>query len=80
MTVQDTFIPTNTPAPRKRRITVRRILMGGNLGDLGRFPRYLAFALLGGAMIWAPIILKRHLFRSNHIRRSFCQAPVRRLR
>jgi uncharacterized protein involved in exopolysaccharide biosynthesis len=55
MTVQDTFIPTNTPAPRKRRITVRRILMGGNLGDLGRFPRYLAFALLGGAMIWAPI-------------------------
>ena len=55
MTVQETFIPTNTPAPRKRRINVRRILMGGGLGDLGRFPRYLAFALLGGAMIWAPI-------------------------
>lgn len=55
MTVQDTFIPNSRQTPRKRRITLRRILMGGGLGDLGRFPRYLAFALLGGAMIWAPI-------------------------
>jgi uncharacterized protein involved in exopolysaccharide biosynthesis len=29
--------------------------MGGRIGDGDRFPRYLAFALLGGAMIWAPI-------------------------
>ena len=55
MTVQDTFMPTARPARQKRRITFRRILMGGGLSDLGRFPRYLAFALLGGAAIWAPI-------------------------
>lgn len=55
MTVQDTYIPTAQSAPKKRRFTIRRILMGGSLGDLGRFPRYLAFALMGGAMIWAPI-------------------------
>jgi uncharacterized protein involved in exopolysaccharide biosynthesis len=29
--------------------------MGGGLGDLGRLPRYLAFALLGATLIWAPI-------------------------
>jgi uncharacterized protein involved in exopolysaccharide biosynthesis len=29
--------------------------MGGQLGDLGRLPRYFAFALLGGAVIWGPI-------------------------
>lgn len=38
-----------------RRISIRRILVGGRVGDLGRFPRYLAFALLGGTLIWAPI-------------------------
>lgn len=56
MTVQDTFMAHSHPAPRKRRITFRRILMGGGLADLGRVPRYLAFALVGGAMIWAPIL------------------------
>lgn len=55
MTLQDTFNLANPPARRKRPTTLRRILMGGGLGDLGRFPRYLAFALLGGAAIWAPI-------------------------
>lgn len=55
MTVQDSYIPMTKPARKKRRITIRRILVGGGLGDLGRFPRYLAFALLGGTMIWAPI-------------------------
>lgn len=55
MTLQDTFTLANPPARRKRPMTLRRILMGGSLGDLGRFPRYLAFALLGGAAIWAPI-------------------------
>lgn len=55
MTVQDSYIPMTKPARKKRRITIRRIFVGGGLGDLGRFPRYLAFALLGGTMIWAPI-------------------------
>ncbi|MBT0956533.1 hypothetical protein IV417_03975 [Alphaproteobacteria bacterium KMM 3653] len=55
MTYQDTQ-PSPLPAKRKRiRIPLRRILMGGQIGDLGRFPRYFALALLGGAMIWAPI-------------------------
>lgn len=44
-----------TPPLLRRRLPLRRILMGGRLSDMGRFPRYLAFALLGGAMIWAPI-------------------------
>lgn len=54
MTHQDAtaFAP---PAPAKRRISMRRILLGGRVSDLGRFPRYLAFALMGGTLIWAPI-------------------------
>ncbi len=56
MTIQETFVATHRPAhAKKRRLTLRRILMGGGIGDLGRFPRYLAFALMGSAMIWAPI-------------------------
>lgn len=55
MTLQDTFPGPSVRAPRKRSLSLRRILMGGRIGDLGRFPRYLAFALLGGALIWAPI-------------------------
>ncbi len=53
MTLQDTFHAAK-PA-RTRRLTGKRILLGGRIGDLGRFPRYLAFALMGGAAIWAPI-------------------------
>ena len=55
MTLQETF--QNSPAARSRgrRLSFRRILMGGRIGDLGRFPRYLAFALIGGTLIWAPI-------------------------
>jgi len=34
----------------------RRILMGGGISDTRRFPRYLATALLGGALIWAPLL------------------------
>lgn len=34
---------------------VKRILFGGKLSDLGRLPRYTAFALLGLTLIWAPI-------------------------
>jgi uncharacterized protein involved in exopolysaccharide biosynthesis len=56
MTLQDTFTgPAPRRAPQARRLSFRRILIGGRIGDLGRFPRYLAFALLGGALIWAPI-------------------------
>lgn len=55
MTLQDTFPGPSVHTTRKRRLTLRRILIGGRIGDLGRFPRYLAFALLGGALIWAPI-------------------------
>ena len=54
MTLQETF-PTSHSAPRRGRLSFRRILTGGRIGDLGRFPRYLAFALVGGTLIWAPI-------------------------
>ncbi len=50
MTTQDTYIGYTGFAdvvPKKRRISVRRILMGGSIGDHGRLPRYLAFSLLG---------------------------------
>lgn len=43
----------NTALHAKR--LVKRVVMGGKLGDLGRLPRYIAFALLGGAAIWGPI-------------------------
>ena len=55
MTLQDTNTGFAVPRPSKRRISIRRILVGGGIGDLGRFPRYLAFAILGGTLIWAPI-------------------------
>lgn len=42
-------------APKPRGGWVRRALMGGRLSDLGRLPRYLAFAILGSGLIWAPI-------------------------
>ncbi|APE42422.1 hypothetical protein BOO69_02565 [Sulfitobacter alexandrii] len=55
MTLQETFQPGLAAPRRARRISFRRILVGGRIGDLGRFPRYLAFALIGGTLIWAPI-------------------------
>ena len=53
----DQAIWTHAPAalPKPKRSRIRRALVGGALGDLGRLPRYLAFALLGGTLIWAPI-------------------------
>lgn len=39
-----------------RRLSLRRLLMGGRLGDAGRLPRYAAVFLLGAAAIWAPIL------------------------
>jgi uncharacterized protein involved in exopolysaccharide biosynthesis len=44
-----------TARPDKARLSMRRILMGGGIADLGRFPRYLALAILGSTLIWAPI-------------------------
>ena len=47
-------IAKSSRAPR-RNFSIRRILMGGGLSDLGRFPRYLASFILGSTLIWAPI-------------------------
>lgn len=55
MTLQQTSSAFTDARCALPRISLRRILMGGRLSDLGRFPRYLAFALLGGTLIWAPI-------------------------
>lgn len=34
----------------------RRIMMGGRLSDIKRMPRYIATALLGMTLIWAPLL------------------------
>ena len=43
------------PRPEKGGL-VRRSLMGGKLSDLKRLPRYVATAILGATLIWAPIL------------------------
>ena len=55
MSMQETM-PFSTPqtAPTRGR-WIRRAFMGGKLSDLGRLPRYIAFALLGCGLIWVPI-------------------------
>lgn len=55
MSMQETlsYPPSEIVKPRFR--WVRRAMMGGRLSDLGRLPRYVAFALLGSTLIWAPI-------------------------
>ena len=50
-----THPPLTAPAAKLTHGRLRRVVMGGKLGDLGRLPRYIAFALLGGAVIWGPI-------------------------
>lgn len=35
---------------------LRRVVMGGRLSDLKRMPRYLATAMLGMTLIWAPLL------------------------
>lgn len=55
MAMQETIHYAATKTVKPRGGMVRRALIGGRLGDFGRLPRYLAFALLGGTMIWAPI-------------------------
>ena len=48
------------PIPRLPQLTGRgwgrRIMMGGRLSDLKRMPRYVATALLGATLIWAPLL------------------------
>lgn len=55
MTLQDSHSGFEASPRQRRGLSFRRILMGGRLSDMGRFPRYFAFALLGGTLIWAPI-------------------------
>lgn len=55
MSLQDAENKIKARQRLRRRIPFRRMLVGGRISDLGRFPRYLAFSLLGGALIWAPI-------------------------
>ena len=43
------------PRPAKTGV-VRRVVMGGRLSDLKRLPRYVATAVLGGTLIWAPLL------------------------
>ncbi|MFK7754305.1 MAG: GumC family protein [Sedimentitalea sp.] len=46
-------------APKARPATggvVRRVVMGGKLSDLKRFPRYVATGVLGATLIWAPLL------------------------
>ena len=50
-----TLPPLTVPATGKRPSRLRRVIVGGKLSDLGRLPRYVTFALLGGAVIWGPI-------------------------
>lgn len=48
------------PLPSKSRPAKggvgRRVLMGGKLSDLKRLPRYVATAVLGSTLIWAPLL------------------------
>jgi len=50
-----THPPLTNPAGLSIKGRLRRVVMGGKLADWGRLPRYVAFALLGGAVIWGPI-------------------------
>ena len=54
-----TMTLTNPIAKRPRlsgRGWGRRIMMGGRLSDIKRMPRYVATALLGATLIWAPLL------------------------
>lgn len=53
--IANTLPPLTAPTTGKRPSRLRRMIVGGKLGDLGRLPRYMAFAFLGGAAIWGPI-------------------------
>lgn len=55
MTLQATTNFSTTLKSKPRRSFLSRVLPGGSLGDLGRLPRYAAFAIFGVTLIWAPI-------------------------
>lgn len=55
MTDQATWDLASAKPTKPKRNLIRRALLGGALTDLGRLPRYAAFALIGATMIWAPI-------------------------
>ena len=55
MSMQEMTQFTATKPAKLRGNWIRRALMGGRLSDLGRLPRYAAFAMLGCGLIWAPI-------------------------
>ncbi|WP_417204926.1 GumC family protein [Antarctobacter sp.] len=62
MTLQDTFAPEARKRPAVavvrmpvRRMSIKRLFIGGRPADLGRLPRYVGIFLLGSAAIWAPI-------------------------
>ena len=48
-------MPRQTQDARKPRLSLSRILRGGNVGDRSRLPRYLLLASAGAVAIWAPI-------------------------
>ena len=55
MSIQATMPLTSDSPSKPRGGWLRRALIGGRPNDLGRLPRYLAFAVLGSGLIWAPI-------------------------
>ena len=47
---------TTVARPNGVKKRVKRAFFGGRLGDLGRLPRYIGMLVLGGTLIWAPIM------------------------
>jgi uncharacterized protein involved in exopolysaccharide biosynthesis len=53
MTFSLPFVPKTRSA---KGAVVRRVVKGGMLSDLRRLPRYVATAVLGATLIWAPLL------------------------
>lgn len=52
-----TFTQPFTASPRQGAGgVVKRVFMGGKLSDIKRLPRYVATAVLGATLIWAPLL------------------------
>lgn len=49
-------LPFPPNAGRASGGAIRRAVMGGKLGDVQRLPRYIATGLLGGLLIWVPLL------------------------
>jgi uncharacterized protein involved in exopolysaccharide biosynthesis len=56
------FLPGRKKTPKKKSrkkvqgSIIKRVFMGGKLGDAKRVPRYLASAVVGATAIWVPLI------------------------